>query len=430
MNDNRIFDSIDAALSGLYISKPQGGRMVAAITGGKKVKARITTGILMTAALLLLAAGSAFALVRSGILDQMYGSQSAVPQDAQEQLVQPSEEIQGENGVFVLNEYLFTGDSLYLHWTLRNLTDQQYMYTMSALKVNGTALAVETEPGLISDSLGYGQLLGGYIDGIALADSIEYTARYRGIGNNAFPALQSSLEGDKITVSCQIGIWKPLRSPVLADIGSGDTSSILGGNRLPADSTGFCDLSGFVPDAYFTTYSAQEHEKVYRELGWVQRIETVDCSFDIVLSGGKINAVKPVQTVFELRDRRYQIEDFQYSSMGGFCLLRIYAPAEALEAQRGEGVTLLDADTRAELTGGGSWGMKTDDEGTAYISYRLELNPVSGALPEAMLIVPRTYQPAWDPEADDYDPALTNPVNNTYWSYAMDQSVRVPLAGE
>ncbi len=430
MKSNDIFNSIDATLSGLSVSKPQEERIMTEIIGGKKVKTKLSAGLLLTTILLLLVIGSAYALVRSGILDQLYGSQSTVPQDAQQQLVQPSEEIQGENGVFVLNEYLFSGDSLYLDWTLQNLTDQQYMYTMKEFRINGTALALEMGPGFISDSFGYGQLLGGHIDGIALADSIEYTARYHGIGKDEFSALRSSLEGKTITLSCQISIWKPLSSPVLAERGYDTVESIIGGNRLPADSTGFCDLSGFIPDDYFTAYSAAEHEKVYRELGWVQRIETMDCTFDIVLNSDKINAVKPVQTVFDLQDCKYQIEDFQYSSMGGYCILRMYASSEALEAQRSESVTLLDADTKADLTGGNRWGMKTDEEGTDYIAYRLELNPVSAALPDAVLIVPRTYQPAWNPEADDFDPTSINPVNNTYWIYDMDRSVCVPLTGE
>ncbi|MDD3212250.1 MAG: hypothetical protein PHY64_01170 [Eubacteriales bacterium] len=430
MKNDDIFNSINTVLSDLYISKPQGQKMIDEITGGKKVKTKLSTGLLLSMVLLLLIAGSAFALMRSGILDQMYGSQNTASQEAQQQLIQPNEEIQGENGVFVLNEYLFTGDSLYLNWTLKNLTDQQYMYTMSEFRANDTALAPETEPCLISDSFGYGQLLGGPIDGIDLTDSIEYTARYRGIGKDEFSVLRSSLEGKTITLSCQICIWKPLSAPVLAEKGYDTIKSIIGEKRLPTDSTGFCDLSGFIPDDNFTTYSAAEHEKVYQDLGWVQRIETVDCTFNIVLNSDEVNAVKPVQTVFDLQDCRYQIEDFQYSSMGGYCILRMYASTEALEAQRDSNVTLLDANTKVELTGGSEWGMKTDEEGTDYLSYRLELNPVSGALPDAVLIVPRTYQPEWDPQADDYDPASINPVNNTYWMYDMDRSVYVPLTGE
>ena len=430
MKNDDIFDSINSVLSGLNISKPKGQKMITGIIGGKKVKTKLSVGLLLAMVLLVLVIGSAFALVRSGILDQMYGSQNTVSQDAWQQLIQPNEEIQGENGVFVLNEYLFTGDSLYLNWTLKNPTDQQHMYTMSEFRVNGTALAPETKPCLISDSFGYGQLLGGHIDSIDLVDSIEYTARYHGIGKDKFSTLRSSLEGKTITLSCQICIWKPLSFPVLAEKGYDTVKSIIDGKRLPSDSTGFCDLSGFIPDAYFTTYSAAEHEKVYQELGWVQRIETVDCTFDIVLNSDEINAVKPVQTVFDLQECKYQIEDFQYSSMGGYCILRMYASPEALEAQRSNSVTLLDANTKAELTGGNKWGMKTDEEGTVYISYSLELNPVSGTLPDAVLIVPRTYQPAWDSQADFYDPTSINPVNNTYWKYDMDRSVCVQLTGE
>jgi hypothetical protein len=268
---------------------------------------------------------------------------------------------------------------------------------------------------------------------------MDYYSAYTGIFDGE--AQRPFAKGETLDLSAKIYVWEVENPPIGVNLGNmtdQDFSAEVKRGRLHADRTGFCELSKFVDESQMTDFSAADYQRMYEKLGWVKLIAEQPVHFEITLDDGGIRQLTPSQTTIEMNDFSLIIDRLAYSRTGGTLEVRVYPKPRGadlnMDPLHGEAsafcrdLAILDADSKDNLGNGSSYGIDTDENGDEYVHYQLDLAPVTGPMPSALLIVPSEYNPKWDPEADDYDPdGEHNPVNDTPYEYAMEDAVRVDL---
>ncbi len=403
------------------------------------VKKKLSLGLILAILLILASISAAIALTQSDLLKYVFGSGQTVPQEFEDVVKQPEETIQTPYVTISLHEYLFDGEKLHLQWTLSSNTDKQVMVTMNGFFAGEMWLSNWESPAILSVKHDCGQLLGGDVEGIPVPGSIDYYSAFMGIFDGE--AERPFIKGETLDLSAKIFIWEVENPPIGVNLGNmtdKDFSKEIKRGRLHADRTGFCELAKFVDESQMTDFSAADYQRMYEKLGWVKLIAEQPVHFQITLDDGNIQQLAPVQTSFDMDDFSLIVDRFSYSRTGGTVELRVYPkqrdaklnmdPLNGQTSALCRRLAILDADSKDDLGNGSSYGIDTDENGDEYVHYQLDLAPITGSMPSAILIVPSEYIPKWDPEADDYDPnGEHNPVNGTPYEYAMEEAVRVDL---
>ncbi len=403
------------------------------------MKKKISLGLAVALVLILLTISAAIALTQSDLLDRLFGGDQSVPEAAQEMIRQPDTSVAAQDVTVTLNEYLYDGETLHLHWTVSSNTDRQVMITMSPFFAGGREL-LENGPAVQTPQHDCGQLLGGEVEGIALPASASYFATCPGYLGEEEPI--PFTPGETLSLSFTVYVWEPQSTPILVDAAAmwdnEDFVKVFNQHRLPADRTGFCELAKFVMDeSLMTDYSGEDYRRVYGQLGWAKVAAQRDITFQVALDG-PAGQLRPVLTVYETESFTLEIEKFAYAQTGGSIELRVYPkplgtklnmdPLHGATSALCRPLGVLDADSKGPLDNGHSYGLDEDDRGNQYVHYQIDLAPVAGEMPSALLIVPKEYVPEWDKEADVYDPhAAQNPVNGTPYRYKMVDAVRAEL---
>ncbi len=141
MMDNYIRKAIDSNLSKVHVSQHNVNQIIESISEGKKVKKKLSIGLVLLIALILIV-GMAFALTRSYVLEYLYGKNNEQTAEQQES-VQTVDLVHTNAGVETsVKDAIFDGETLSVGLTF-DAEEQIYIVT-NAISVNGISLELDT----------------------------------------------------------------------------------------------------------------------------------------------------------------------------------------------------------------------------------------------------------------------------------------------
>ncbi len=432
-----------------------------------KVKKKMSAALIFAMILILVTLGVAYALTQSSLLKIMFGSNGQAPKELEEIVSKPEATVTTPDAKVTLSEYLFDGERLHLYWSIANQTDRQIMVTMTPFMFSGMKgyteimdVTVEGLPLIQTDNIhGFGQILGGEVDGFTLPDSVDYYSIYSNPGDY-LQEYHTFGWGETLEITGDLYIWELLSAPdpvipdnilkllsapdpaILDDLkaqdGLFDLKALRGG--IPTDRSGLCGLNWLILNDNYDDFSRpvdflspEENQSTYEKNGWARLTLKQPVKFSITLDTKGIKQAKPVKTDFETDDYTLNIKRMAYMPTGGTMVLytepKANNPAKNGVIPDGYGFAILDADTK-ELLGGPMGSVASSGGPDGYISeeYTIMLTPVPGKMPQAILIVPVVSNPEWDKNDTSFDPkAALDPNNKSLFKFDMENAMKVEL---
>lgn len=391
-------------------------RQAVARRGGR----RVWVAALAWTVLLLALGVSAAAMVRSRVLEGMYGAEESAPPEVAEKLVQDGAQARAPLAAVTLDEYLDDGKLLRLSLTLANPTDRQYVYMLTNVNLVGVEASISGN--FVASSRLWGQVLGGAVEGVAMPSSLALDWEIEKLGEP---------EGRTATLTMNVEVWEPVAEPMRVgntlDWGNAEYARAFAQGRLPVHEDGWTEMDKFMMDRALYEdlcargWSREACAEVYERVGWMRYVDEITCTFDLRLDEEGIPAVRPAQTVLENEAMRVEIQEFDYKLSGGAMTVRLdpkgFDLSAALESARaaddpahpeaGEeamralyarvGLGVFGADGAERLADGLGAEFRTDEAGRTYLEARFAFRPTA-RLPERMLIVPNTGRESVDLE--------------------------------
>jgi len=389
---NALQTAVNHRLSGLNGNPFLAQRIMQSEKGEPKMK-KASTSLVLVLALMILTLSVGFALVRSGIIEHLYGSEENVPQAIVEQIQRPEATATTALGKLSVDELLYDGTSLHTTVTVENPTGEALLYTLDGLSLNGEKIMGSN---ILLDGAGYGgMLLGGEIAGTQLPASytfynkgellLHYDESGKFMGYENFP------EGD-MTLTIDLAVWRPINTPEMIDYRLYEGYNVTETRQsLTADAEGLCNLELFRPAAYYRTTTGKDvssdvYADVYKELGWAQKIDTVTLTLPVTLDKTSVPHATPTQTEYEINGVQLVFEQFDFTQAGGQAEGLIYGETNVVRNLLRNGLTMMDTVTDRVFTGGLIWDSDIKDgEG---VRFTLLFTPFTGDMPEAVQLLP------------------------------------------
>lgn len=419
MTEKRLTEALQRGLEAqTFTAKSRRAVRQAVARRGRR---RVWVAALAWTVLLLALGVSAAAMVRSRVLEGMYGAEESAPPEVAEKLVQDGAKASTPLAAVTLDEYLDDGKLLRLSLTLTNPTDRQYVYMLTNENLMGVEASISGN--FVASSRQWGQVLGGAVEGVAMPSSLALDWEI---------ARLSEPEGQTATLTMNVEIWEPIAEPMRVgntlNWGNAEYARAFARGRLPVHEDGWAEMDKFMMDrTLYETLCAREWSReacaeVYEQVGWMRYVDEITCTFDLRLDGQGIPAVRPAQTVMENEAMRVEIEAFDYRLSGGTMTVRLdpkgldlsaeLAAARAADdpeyPEAGEeamralyarvGLGVFDADGAERLADELGAEFRTDEEGRTYLEARFAFRPTA-QLPESMMIAPlEGMEEGLDPE--------------------------------
>ncbi len=429
------------------------------------VKKKISAALIFALILILATLGVAYALTQSNLLKIMFGGNAKVPEGLEEIVSKPEATVTTPDAKVTLSEYLFDGERLHLYWTIANQTDRQIMVTMTPFMFNGMKVyqeimdvAAEGMPLIQTDNNhGFGQILGGEVDGSSLPGSVNYYSLYN--NPEEYEGYHTFVRGETLEITGDLYIWELLSAPdpvipdnILKMVYTPDPATLdnlkaQGGlfdakalRGTPTDRSGVCGINWLILNDIYDDLSQpvdylspEDNQNTYEKNGWARLISKQPVKFSITLDTKAIKQAKPVKTDFEMNDYTLNIKRMAYMPTGGTMVLYT-EPTANNQAQNGVipggyGFAILDADTK-ELLGGpmGIVASGSGPDGYNFEEYTIVLTPGPGKMPKALLIVPVLSNPKWDKSSKIFDPkAALDSDNKSFCKFDMENAMKVRL---
>ena len=365
----------------------------------KKIPAALVTAIL----LILLTISAAIALTQKDLLTVMFGEKQP-PKEVEELVNQTKATISTPDIEVTLNEYLYDGEKLYLHWTVTNQTGKQLMVTMDPIRINRQKVNIEQNTPFPTEFDEYGKILGGDVEGIRMPQSVNFYDTYINpdVGMRGYYTFRS---GAKLEITFNLSVWELINPPELVyDSNDQIEKEFLEDPRskgMPTFQTGTCGL-GWVQDLdhNLDIYNKEKNRRTYEENNWAKFLYEQPIQVSIMLDGSPLKHIKPNEYSFTTDDFSFQIIRMTYISTGGTLVLHVVPKstmAQAFLEYGGNEFVVLNVDSKEILS-----------KNTVLIEvpvlesgvkYTIALKPVSDSMPKAVFLVPAAMNPlgTWTP---------------------------------
>ena len=290
--------------------------------GEPPVKKKISVALALAMVMMLLVSGAVAAtLLNSDVLSWLFRNDDIEPpQEILNLLEQPNQHQLTELTDLTLNETLFDGRKLSVSLTLQNPTDGLLIYTIGQAKMNGETLVAESA--LLPYGDGYGQALGGEVNGQAIPSEARVVATFIGTAGPQGSAAPLPLQAaDSAELSIQVDVYRAHAS--LAYLADGETltgSTFLSQNTLAVEQETnllqLCELLA-TPDASL-----------------LEKVESHTFTFPIRMGQATLTTVSAAPGVYENGLFSLEMQEFTLSSTSGQMKGRITvsSPAQVKDA--------------------------------------------------------------------------------------------------
>ncbi len=285
--------------------------------GEPPVKKKISVALALAMVMMLLVSGAVAAtLLNSDVLSWLFRNDDIEPpQEILNLLEQPNQHQLTELTDLTLNETLFDGRKLSVSLTLQNPTDGLLIYTIGQAKMNGETLVAESA--LLPYGDGYGQALGGEVNGQAIPSEARVVATFIGTAGPQDSAAPLPLQAaDSAELSIQVDVYRAHAS--LAYLADGETltgSTFLSQNTLAVEQETnllqLCELLA-TPDASL-----------------LEKVESHTFIFPVRMGQATLTTVNAIPGVYENGLFSLEMQEFTLSSTSGQMEGRITVPAPA-----------------------------------------------------------------------------------------------------
>ena len=285
--------------------------------GEPPVKKKISVALALAMVMMLLVSGAVAAtLLNSDVLSWLFRNDDIEPpQEILNLLEQPNQHQLTELTDLTLNETLFDGRKLSVSLTLQNPTDGLLIYTIGQAKMNGETLVAESA--LLPYGDGYGQALGGEVNGQAIPSEARVVATFIGTAGPQGSASPLPLQAvDSAELSIQVDVYRAHAS--LAYLTDGETltgSTFLRQNTLAVEQeTNLLQLCELIaaPDASL-----------------LEKVESHTFTFPVRMGQATLTTVNAIPGVYENGLFSLDMQEFTLSSTSGQMKGRITVPAPA-----------------------------------------------------------------------------------------------------
>ena len=285
--------------------------------GEPPVKKKISVALALAMVMMLLVSGAVAAtLLNSDVLSWLFRNDDIEPpQEILNLLEQPNQHQLTELTDLTLNETLFDGRKLSVSLTLQNPTDELLIYTIGQAKMNGETLVAESA--LLPYGDGYGQALGGEVNGHAIPSEARVVATFIGTAGPQGSAAPLPLQAaDSAELSIQVDVYRAHAS--LAYLADGETltgSTFLSQGTLAIEQETnllqLCELLA-APDASL-----------------LEKVESHTFTFPIRMGQATLTTVSAAPGVYENGLFSLEMQEFTLSSTSGQMKGRITVPSPA-----------------------------------------------------------------------------------------------------
>lgn len=431
----RLPQAIDSRLSALESNPFLAQRIINAEKGeNPPMKKKISVSLIFVLVLTILSLGAAAALVHSQIADKLYETEGDIPKEVLNQIQTPNSIAQSALGIITLDEIYYDGNDLHTIITLENPTEETLLYTMDGFFINGMAASGNN---LFSEGPGsYGRLLGGSVENKKLPASSSYYERWQQlVDTNEQGKFQGWLDipKGKISLKILVDVWRPLNNPKLVnynDFEGYDVTDTM--NCLVTDEDGDCDLEMFRPENARRNYTLGQsggavYEAVFKELGWAERIDTIQLEMEVDLDQILVSRAVPEKMKYSFQGFDITFDAFELTHGGGKLEGWIAGDYSKVNSFLSKGLVLVDRQGDRDLSRGCTWTSQTDDE--KGVSFTILLSPISGNLPTRVYLAqPLAYNDQFMEGYPHFDPTLKKPENIIgTWELDFDAALEIKL---
>ncbi len=387
------------------------------------MKKKISAALVVAVILILLMISAAIALTQSNLVSLMFGKDATVPKELQEAIEKPEATVTAAGVAVTLNEYLYDGEKLHLQWAVSNTTGRQVMVTMSRFQINGQYVNVDAETSFQSTDHTSAYILGGDAEDSPMPVNVNCFGTFANLHYGEYPLKR----GEMVDITCDLYLWELLNPPALINDSSNPTKEeyarLREGSHLPTDRNGLCNLNWFVADEQtIDVYTGEDYRRAYEKLGWAKLTAIQPVKFTITLEPKPVRQVQPAKTTFEMDSFTLIITRMVYMQTGGTMYIQVYPKNKDKPMNENHplyrDLIVLNADTMEFLNGGRSRSSGSDLD---YFDYQIELEPVSGNMPAAILITPSVVKNKWDWTAEH------DLKRDRWYTYTLEDVIRVEL---
>ena len=433
MDKRNLQKAMDTRLLGLRMPLAAAENVRRHMEGEQIMKKRLSLALVLTV-FLLMAGGAAIALTQSDLLSFMFGKEQP-PKEVEQIVHKPEAIISTPDIMITLNEYLYDGEKLYLHWTVTNQAGRQLMVTMNPIRINRQKVNIEQNTPFPTEFDEFGKILGGEVEGIAMPQSINYYDTYINpdMGMWGYYTFRS---GAKLEITSNLSVWELLSPPELVYDSNNqvkkeflEAPSSMG---IPTFGNGTCGLGWLLYlDHSMDVYDKEKNQSTYEKNSWAKLLYEQPIQVSITLDGSPLKQTKPKKFSFATDDFSLQIIRMAYMSTGGTLVLRAVPKPQSTKAEaflehgRNE-IVILDADSKEVVSSNTVFTEVSELE--SGVKYTIALKPVSGSMPKAILLVPAAMNSAWNQDtANIYPSASSLDSKDSYYTFLMEDAVRVEL---
>lgn len=427
--------AIDQRLSGLEGDPWLARRIINAEKGEPpRMKKKLTVSLVFILIFTLLTLGAAAALVHSRIADHLYGNEASVPEEVLSQIQAPQQTAATPLGSITLDELYYDGNALHTIISIANPTGETLLYTLDGFLINGQGASGSN---LFSEGPGsYGWLLGGAVKDKALPITGSYYEKWQqvaAIDENGKFLGWDNIPGGKISLKILMDVWRPLNAPQLVnykDFEGYDVNIPI--NCLVTDERGECNLELFRPENARRNYTLGQsggvaYESVFEELGWAERLDTIEMTLEVDLDQMMISRAVSEQKEYLLNGHRIAFDSFELTHAGGSLEGRIYGDRNSVYSFLEKGLVLVDLKGDRELSHGCIWSNEINPDGS--IPFTILLSPIAANLPETVYLAqPVAYNDQYVEGYPHFDPAVKKPENIIgTWELNLNQMLEINL---
>ena len=435
MKEQELRDALHYAADGCQLSEYRKRQILAQMKGEEPVKKKLTVSVVLVMVIMLLTLSVAAALVHSTIVEQLFGSSENAPVEVSERIQMPQATVESPLGTLSLDEWFYDGQAIHTAFSIANPTGESLFYTLEGIELNGQPVTYNR---LRTEGAGdSGFLLGGAVDGTPMPASVSLYNQgdeLHTFDENGKYTGRMPLPEGTATLKISAAVWKPVGAVELIDDDRYEGVNITETkDHLTVNDKGFSQLWLFRPEEYNLSYNAsqsgaQVYQDAYKELGWMELLDTIEVETTVHLSKEQAVRAVPESMEYEQEAYRLKLEQFDYSHAGGRLSARMYGDADTIHRFLSpHGFRLVDLESRRILNNVCYWDEQSDKLDGMLIG--MTLLPVAGDLPEKVYFVPVTgYNESWDENAHHYEPDLEKPENVIEgWTCDLEHAVAIQL---
>lgn len=406
-NDLEIMEQVRSAINectrGIDNAPSLRYRILKQAKGEPPVKKKFSVALALAMVMMLLVSGAfAATLLNSDILNWLFrGGENEAPQEIVDLVDQTNQIQQTDQLALTLNETLFDGNKLSVSLTLHNPTDELLIYTIDQAKLNGKPLAAETA--LLPYGYGYGQALGGEVEGQALSGETQVFATFTGVYEPSADLAEEPEQGESNLISSA-----PLQSPLQA-MEKAEFSIRVDVYRSQAP-LAFLAPGEYLAGSAFLSEGVlaiqRENNLLLAELGqaYLEKVDSQEFTFPIRMNNAPITTVSAVPGVYENDLFSLEMEHFSLSAASGQLIAHITIPSPSeVKAALPEDLSFFyvfpeevyeqarennDASLALRIhTQSGAGSIDPESDLPAYYDVDASFGSTSGALPSGVYLV-------------------------------------------